>query len=175
MPLIAVCSLVLVPETVARLKPWGMITLLDPASMIETPAGIGADRHLKVGVNDINASTEGLVSPKEDHVASVLAHGKAWDMNAPLLIHCWAGVSRSTASAFMIACQANPDISPARIADMIRSLSPTATPNRLLTSIADDMLGRGGAMVDAIDAIGRGEDCWEGTPFELPGFWNKST
>jgi predicted protein tyrosine phosphatase len=174
MPLIAVCSLVLVPETVARLKPWGLITLLDPASMIETPEGIGADRHLKVGVNDINASAEGLVSPKEDHVASVLAHGEAWDVTSPLLIHCWAGVSRSTASAFMVACQRNPELPPARIADTIRSLSPTATPNRLLTSIADDMLSRGGAMVDAIDAIGRGADCWEGTPFELPGIWNKN-
>ncbi len=174
MPLIAVCSLALVPSTAARLKPWGVITLLDPATMIETPNGIAPDRHLKVGVNDINASAEGLISPKEDHVASVLAHGAAWDIASPLLIHCWAGVSRSTASAFMIACQANPHTPPSRIAEMIRSVSPTATPNRLLTSIADDMLGRGGAMVDAIDAIGRGEDCWEGTPFELPGIWNRT-
>lgn len=174
MPLIAVCSLILVPETVARLKPWGLITLLDPTTMIETPDGIGVNRHLKVGVNDINAAADGLISPKEDHVASVLEHGRAWDLASPLLIHCWAGVSRSTASAFMVACQRNPDIPPARIAQMIRSLSPTATPNRLLTSIADDMLGRDGAMVDAIDAIGRGQDCWEGTPFELPGIWNQA-
>lgn len=174
MPLIAVCSLVLIPDTIARLKPWGLITLLDPASMIATPDGIAATRHLKVGVNDINASAEGLVSPKEDHVASVLEHGRQWDIASPLLIHCWAGVSRSTASAFMIACQRNPDIAPARFANAIRALSPTATPNRLLTSIADDMLGRGGAMVDAIDAIGRGADCWEGTPFEIPGVWNQS-
>jgi predicted protein tyrosine phosphatase len=174
MPLIAVCSLALVPETVARLQPWGLITLLDPATMIDTPEGILTDRHLKVGVNDINDAAEGLVSPKEVHVASILEHGKAWDAKSPLLIHCWAGVSRSTASAFMISCLRNPDVEPARIANMIRSLSPTATPNRLLTSIADDMLGRGGAMVDAIDAIDRGADCWEGTPFELPGSWNKS-
>jgi predicted protein tyrosine phosphatase len=174
MPLIAVCSLALVPQTITRLKPWGLITLLDPATMIDTPDGVGADRHLKVGVNDINASAEGLISPKHDHVASVLAHGQAWDKALPLLIHCWAGVSRSTASAFMIACQANPEVAPATIANHIRAVSPTATPNRLLTSIADDMLGRRGAMVDAIDAIGRGADCWEGTPFEMPGIWNHS-
>jgi predicted protein tyrosine phosphatase len=174
MPLIAVCSLQLVPETVARLKPWGMITLLNPESMIETPEGIGAGGHLKVGVNDINEATIGLMDPKASHVASILEHGKAWDVSAPLLIHCWAGVSRSTASAFMIACQRNPRIHASRIAHTIRSLSPTATPNRLLTSIADDLLGRGGTMVDAIDAIGRGQDCWEGTPFEIPGLWNQT-
>lgn len=172
MPLIAVCSLALVPSTITRLKPWGLITLLDPATMIDTPDDILPDRHLRVGVNDINASADGLVSPGQDHVASVISHGEAWDHSAPLLIHCWAGVSRSTASAFIVSCLRNPDIAPARIADMIRSLSPTATPNRLLTSIADDMMGRGGTMVDAVDAIGRGIDCWEGEPFELPGRWN---
>jgi predicted protein tyrosine phosphatase len=174
MPLIAVCSLALVPQTIARLKPWGLITLLDPATMIETPDTIGADRHLKVGVNDINVAADGLVSPKEAHVASVLEHGRAWDVASPLVIHCWAGVSRSTASAFMIACLRNPEIAPLSIASMIRTLSPTATPNRLLTSIADDMLGRHGTMVDAIDEIGRGADCWEGTPFELPVIWNNT-
>jgi predicted protein tyrosine phosphatase len=175
MPLIAVCSLALVPSTITRLKPWGMVTLLDPASMIETPAEVAPDRHLKVGVNDINQGAEGLVSPGESHVASIIAHGQAWDISAPLLIHCWAGVSRSTASAFIIACLRNPHVPPCRIANMIRSMSPTATPNKLLTSIADDMLGRGGAMVDAVEAIGRGIDCWEGEPFEMPGQWAKLT
>jgi predicted protein tyrosine phosphatase len=175
MPLIAVCSLALVPSTIARLKPWGLITLLDPATMIETPEDVAPDRHLKVGVNDINQGAHGLVSPGESHVASIIEHGRSWDSTAPLLIHCWAGVSRSTASAFIIACVRNPHIAPSRIADMIRNLSPTATPNKLLTSIADDMLGRGGKMVDAIEAIGRGVDCWEGEPFEIPGNWTKAT
>lgn len=172
MPVIAVCSLALVPITVARLKPWGLITLLDPATMIETPDAMQMERHLKVGVNDINSATTGLVRPRDSHVATILAHGRMWDATAPLVVHCWAGVSRSTASAFMISCQQNPDIPPSRIANLIRKLSPTATPNRLLTSIADDMLDRAGAMVDAIDAIDRGEDCWEGTPFELPAHWD---
>jgi predicted protein tyrosine phosphatase len=171
MPVISVCSLALVPSTIARLKPWGLITLLDPASMIETPEAVLPARHLKVGVNDINQSAQGLISPGESHVASVIAHGQAWDIEAPLVIHCWAGVSRSTASAFIIACLRNPDIAPALIADTIRKRSPSATPNKLLISIADDMLGRGGAMVDAVEAIGRGADCWEGTPFELPADW----
>jgi predicted protein tyrosine phosphatase len=171
MPIIAVCPLTLVPATITRLKPWGLITLLNPESMIATPTGIDDDRHLKVGVNDINDGAEGLVSPAQKHAAGILDHGRAWDQSAPLLIHCWAGVSRSTASAFIIACLRNPDIDPTLIAQSIRKLSPTATPNRLLTTLADDMLSRGGRMVDAIDAIGRGEDCWEGTPFELPGQW----
>jgi predicted protein tyrosine phosphatase len=175
MPAIAVCSLALVTETIARLKPWGVITLLDPSSMIETPDGITPERHLKVGINDINTDAAGLISPGDAHVATILDLGRRWDALNPLLIHCWAGVSRSTASAFMIACMRNPEIAPAIIANRLRALSPTATPNRLLIQIADDMLGRRGKMVDAINAIQRGEDCWAGTPFELPAIWNQAT
>lgn len=171
MPYISVCSLALVPSTVARLQPWGMITLLDPSSMIETPPGLSAGTHLKLGLNDITYVHEGLITPAEDHVTAILDHVQAWDQSAPLVVHCWAGVSRSTASAFMVACALNPDVTPLKIAQFIREVSPTATPNRLLTRYADDLLGRGGAMVDAIDAIGRGEDCWEGVAFDLPARW----
>jgi len=53
MPFISVCSLALVPATVTRLRPWGMITLLDPTSMIETPAGLSPETHLRLGLNDV--------------------------------------------------------------------------------------------------------------------------
>jgi len=53
------------------------------------------------------------------------------------------------------------------IARRLRRASPTATPNKLIISIADDMLGRGGRMVDAIAAIGMGEPASEAIPFHL--------
>jgi predicted protein tyrosine phosphatase len=167
MSFIRVCSLALVPTTITDIRPWGMISLLDPASMIDTPEGLEAERHLKVGVNDIIQTQNDLVTPQHSHVREILAFAQHWDQNLPLLVHCWAGVSRSTATAFIIACQQNPDIDPAKIAQTVRARSPTATPNRLLVSIADELLARGGAMVAAVDAIGRGADCWEGIPFDL--------
>ena len=39
--------------------------------------------------------------------------------------------------------------------------------NARLVAVADDILGRNGRMVDAIAAIGRGADAFEGTPFHL--------
>ena len=39
--------------------------------------------------------------------------------------------------------------------------------NRLLVAVADALLGRDGRMIAAIEAIGRGEDCFEGVPFAL--------
>jgi predicted protein tyrosine phosphatase len=53
------------------------------------------------------------------------------------------------------------------IAVKLREASPTATPNRRLIAVADDLLGRRGRMVDAIAAIGRGAEAMEGVPFTL--------
>jgi predicted protein tyrosine phosphatase len=49
----------------------------------------------------------------------------------------------------------------------LRRASPSATPNRLIVSLADDILGRQGRMVKAVEKIGRGADAFEGTPFIL--------
>jgi predicted protein tyrosine phosphatase len=53
------------------------------------------------------------------------------------------------------------------IARALRQASPIATPNRRLVAVADDILGRRGRMVDAIERIGRGRDAFEGEPFRL--------
>ena len=56
----------------------------------------------------------------------------------------------------------------AQLAQTLRRLSPSATPNPRLVAIANALLGRQGRMVSAIAAIGRGADAFEGTPFCLP-------
>ena len=86
MSIIAVCSLSLVPASVARLRPWGLVTLLNPESMIETPRGVAPERHLKVGINDINEGLEGFTTPEQRHVASIIDHGLAWDNRAPIFL-----------------------------------------------------------------------------------------
>jgi predicted protein tyrosine phosphatase len=83
------------------------------------------------------------------------------------VIHCFAGVSRSTAAAYVAACALKPDGDEFAIAKALRAASPTASPNSRLVALADDALGRRGRMSEAIAAIGRGEACFEGTPFTL--------
>jgi len=84
-----------------------------------------------------------------------------------MVIHCFAGVSRSTAAAFISACALTPGRDEYAIARAIRAASPTATPNMRLVALAEEALARKGRMTGAIEAIGRGEDCYEGTPFVL--------
>lgn len=154
------------PAIIAQRRPSHMVTLLDPASMIETPAGIAPNRHLRLAVNDIDAPMDGLILPQETLVHSLLAFAADWDESAPMLIHCWAGVSRSTASAFVIACERSPEADEREIALALRATAPHAGPNRRIVALADDVMGRRGRMVDAVAAMGD-YDYTAARPFEF--------
>jgi predicted protein tyrosine phosphatase len=91
-----------VEDTVRRHRPSHIVTLLDPQTAVTTPAGIARQRHLRLGVDDIAAPVEGSIVPTSDHIASILSFAETWDRSAPMLVHCWAGISRSTAAAFIL-------------------------------------------------------------------------
>jgi Predicted protein tyrosine phosphatase len=162
-----VCGLAEVPALIASRAPSHMITLLDSASMIDTPKCFTADRHLRISVNDIAEPTEGLVLPSEDMVRKLIEFGRGWDAAAPMIVHCWAGISRSSASAFVLACERNPHADELAIAMAMRRAAKHAYPNRRIVALADDMLGRRGRMVDAVEAMGDYEYSGVGMPFEL--------
>ena len=168
MPRVHVCSLARIDEIASASGARSMVTLINVGTPVERPACIAPDRHLFIGMSDIAQPLPGHVAPDVAHVETLLSFVRAWDRRDPLLIHCWAGVSRSTAAAFVTACALNEGRAEDEIAATIRAASPTATPNPRFVAIADRRLGRGGRMVAAIEAIGRGEDCWEGVPFALP-------
>ena len=91
---------------------------------------------------------------------------RGWDRNAPLVVHCYAGISRSTASAFAAACMLNPHRDEISIARQIRAASPIASPNRLIVSLADGA-GAQGRMLRALDEMGPGSMMVEGRPFRI--------
>lgn len=167
MPILHVCPLSRLPETVAATGASHLLTLVNVGTPMERPAVIAAENHAVVGVSDIAAPMDGHVLPAEEHVAAILAFVHGWPREKPLVIHCYAGISRSTAAAYIAACALAPERDEGAVADALRAASPSATPNRLFVEIADRMLGREGRMVAAIGRIGRGADAFEGGPFSL--------
>lgn len=131
-------------------------------------AGLGAHKRLRLNMNDISIALDGMTLPGAEHTYQLIRFVDSWDRQSPLLIHCWAGISRSTAAAFIAQCRLNPQRDELDIATELRSLSPSATPNPMLVSHADALLDRKGAMTDAITAIGRGRNAFEGNVFEWP-------
>jgi predicted protein tyrosine phosphatase len=165
--MIVVCPLNAVEMQIVRHSASHLISLLGPEHMIETPGSIVADRHLRLSLHDIAAPMAGYTEPRETHVAEMVRFIRTWDRAAPMVIHCWAGISRSTAAAFTAQCIFHPDRPERELAEELRAASPTATPNRLIVAAADRILERGGRMIEAVEAIGRGADAWEGVVFSL--------
>lgn len=167
MPDIHVSSLARLHETVARTKARHVVTLINAATVVERPANIAPEQHLFIGVSDITSPIDGHIMPGDEHVASLLDFVQRWDRMYPMVIHCWAGISRSTAAAFITSCALSPHQDEMQIARRLREASASATPNPVLVATADRMLNRQGRMIMAIQSIGRGIDAFEGTPFRL--------
>ncbi len=168
MPTLHVCPLSRLHQVVERVGASHVVTLINVATPVERPASVDPARHLLIGVSDIVDPQDGHVVPAREHVERLIGFVRDWPREAPLVIHCWAGVSRSTAAAFITACALAPDRPEDEIADALRAASPMATPNARLVAVADAMLGREGRMVSAIARIGRGaEVTHENEPFEL--------
>ncbi|MEY3552925.1 MAG: hypothetical protein RL735_1273 [Pseudomonadota bacterium] len=162
-----VCSLSKVSQIVRATGARSLVTLINADTHVPRPDDIAQERHLFVGMSDIVERMEGHVLPESAHIGQLLRFMRQWDRKDPVVIHCYAGVSRSTAAAYISYCALNPSACEYETAQRLRQLSPTATPNARLVQLADDYLGRAGRMTAAIGAIGRGEDCFEGIPFSF--------
>ena len=165
--MIHVCSLARLHNTVAATRASHMVTLLSTIDIVERPHSIVAKNHLILGMDDIAVPIDGYTHPAEEHVVELIEFVRSWDRCAPLVMHCYAGISRSTAGAFIGACALNPWRDEIAIAQMIRRSSPTATPNPMLVGHADRILKRQGRMIRAVEAIGYGRPASEGDPFQL--------
>ena len=165
--MIHVCSLAALPETVKATGASHILTVMAKVDQVLRPESVLAANHLKVQVDDITEQMDGFVAPSDLHVEQVLNFVRGWDRRAPLVVHCYAGISRSTASAFAAACMLNPRRDEIEIAKKIRAASPIASPNRLIVSLADKALGRDGRMLRALDQMGPGNLLVEGRPFRV--------
>jgi predicted protein tyrosine phosphatase len=168
--LIHVSSLSALLSVAARLESYDLLTLLSPDHPETDWSGFACERHVRLAFHDIAEARSGLIAPDRAMMQAILDFGRSERGQRPMLIHCWAGISRSSAAAFAIACDRNPGFE-RDIAMELRRRAPPVTPNRLMVALADDLLQRQGRMIEAIDHIGRGAEAAEGEPYQLPLTW----
>lgn len=165
---IYVCSLARLNETVERSGARYVVSAINPWSIPETPATVSDANHLRLAINDIDAPHANLVHPESHHIETLVAFARQWAQDGPLVIHCLAGISRSTASAFIIACTLNQNANETDIALSLRKASETAQPNALMVALADRILGRDGRMVAAIKNMSSSAAAMEAETFSIP-------
>jgi predicted protein tyrosine phosphatase len=165
--MIKVCSLARLNETVESCRATHVVTLVRDEARVFRPSGIVPDNHLWLQMDDIADPIDGMIAPNEEHIEQLVDFVQRWDRSHPLVVHCFAGISRSTAAAFIAACALAPGRGEEEIAKRLRAASPTATPNPRLVMLADAHLQRDGRMVRAVSQIGYGIAAYEAEPFDL--------
>jgi predicted protein tyrosine phosphatase len=165
---IHVCPLSAVPQVVMRHNASHLLTCLQDEIYVETPEQIKAGKHGRLFIHDISQPLEGCVLPGPEHVTQIIDFAREWGGQGPMVIHCWAGISRSTAAALISLCTLNPDVPEQVIAQHMREASPTAYPNGRMIQLADEALARRGRLVTAVHSMGRGMIAAEAAPFWLP-------
>jgi predicted protein tyrosine phosphatase len=167
---ILVCPLSKVELMVAAHAPERVVSLLDPEFVFPELGAAYEGRHLRLRLHDVHETAPGQIVPGRNHIDELLAFLQGWQRTSPLLVHCRAGIGRSTATAFIAACVHNPDVDERTIALELRRASPLARPNEVLVELADAAMGRNGRMTKVIRETGR-DLRWHGidenTPFEL--------
>ena len=165
--MIHVCSLARLCDTVKATGARHVVSLLAREDNLARPAAIAPENHLWLQLHDICAPLDGYVTPESEHVEQLIAFVRRWPRETPLVVHCYAGVSRSTAAAFVSVCALSPASNEQAVAAALRRASATATPNIRIVALADGLLGRDGRMVKAVEAIGPGIIAAEAPPFRL--------
>ena len=136
-----------------------VLSILDPDWPVpEAFGGFGEHERLELRFDDvIEDDAEGKQPPHEAHVAQLLRFGRDLLAEPPpaahLLVHCHAGISRSTASMTLILAQALPQVTAAEIMAEVLRIRDKAWPNLRIVEMGDTLLGRGGTLVAAAHAV----------------------
>ena len=148
-----VCSLEAMPDHVADLSPRYVVSLLQPSFQPPTPSGVDPACHHRAVLDDIASAEEGRILPDDTHIRALLAFLREADPEESILIHCWAGISRSPAAA-LIALALEAPGREREAARMLRAAAPHAMPNYRILALADEALGRGSALRAAAREMG---------------------
>ena len=130
-----------------------VLSLLDPEwPEIAAFEDFGAHHRKTLYFHDIIEPVDGRILPTPEHMAEILRFGDDLAASSTerreghLLVHCYMGVSRSTAAMLALLAQASPDDPEARLFERLRSIRPAAWPNSRMIAFADEQLGRGGRL-----------------------------
>jgi predicted protein tyrosine phosphatase len=136
----------------AAFHPARVISLLSEDESVPCFEGIASDKHLQLYVQRESCGAT-IGAAARERAKEIVNFIQAWDGTGDVLMHCNRGVSRSTACAYIIMCMRSPNESEAKVATRLRKAAPYADPCPMLVSYADDILGRNGRMIEAIEAL----------------------
>lgn len=140
-----------------------VLSILDPGWPVPPAFGsFGEHARLELRFNDVIDTTDArMIPPSAEHVGELLRFGR--DLLAEprqsghLLVHCHAGISRSSAAMALILAQALPDRPAGDVFQEVLRIRPAAWSNLRIIELGDAMLGRNGELVAAAHEVYRSQ------------------
>jgi predicted protein tyrosine phosphatase len=134
-----------------------VLSILDP-DWPEPEAFFAYDPHHRetLHFHDEVEARPSVQLPQRQHVEQILAFGLSLQRDlvqrpdSHLLVHCHAGISRSTAAMTALLAQADPGLAEEAIFERLLVVRAKAWPNSLMIGFADDLLSRGGRLTQAL-------------------------
>jgi len=153
-----------------EISPDRILSIAEPGFRNPTPAGMQSERHHHLNFDDIVESLPGYLEPSDHHVGEIMDLATRLLDTDRILVHCQAGISRSSAAALIILSVRNPGHERA-IATQLRAEGPWFVPNRLMVAIADRLIGRGSLLSAALISMGPPSAVLNGKPVRFPLRW----
>lgn len=147
---IYISSRIEVPFICRTAKITHLLSLIDSGTIVDTPAH--CIEHLVVNFKDIENSKD-IDAPKLEQIEQIFKWVRKLPKDARLLVHCEAGVCRSTAMAFGIWAYTNKEKSLSTGEEWLRKTRPTANPNILVAQHIDTHLKLNGEFVKSCKRI----------------------
>jgi len=137
-----------------------VLSILDP-EWPDPDAFLAYDPHHRtiLRFHDVIEPGPNLLLPQLGHVEAILGFGRALGHDAQaraeghLLIHCHAGISRSTAAMAMLLAQLYPDEPADRLFARLTEIRPQAWPNSIMIGYADELLSRRGRLLEGVSRL----------------------
>jgi predicted protein tyrosine phosphatase len=150
--MLIISSLESAPAVWRERHPARVISLLSGDESTPVFDGLSAEAHLKLCVDEESCART-IDNAARQRAAEVIRFMSDWNGEGDVLVHCKRGISRSTAAAYIILCMQHPTVPEAKLLDLLRKAAVYADPCPLLVAYADELLGRKGAMIDAVDDL----------------------
>ena len=151
--LIYITGLFDMPPHAEELRPSHLVSIIQREFQPQRPSAVAAENHLRVAVHDVAEADGWSVVPASEDVARLIRFLRGWEAAGDnLLVHCYAGVSRSTAAALIAWVVAGG--APESSARALRDAAPHAMPNPLIVRLADEQLGLAGRLIRACSLLG---------------------
>lgn len=165
--MIYVCNMRELEEHAVSLAPDRLISVVGAAYQPPTPLGLDPGAHLRVSCDDIVEPAPLEVAPDRRHIEQIIAFARDWDPAGKILVHCYAGISRSTAAALIVYCAHFPE-TVGRATGHLRRTASYARPNALIVALGDELLGMNGRLVEAVRSMGPASFAMEGRLVGIP-------